>query len=102
MVNGMDAMTECRGPKELVIGSRREDSEVVVRVKDSGVGLDAGTTDKIFNPFFTTKEHGIGVGLSICRSIIESHDGRMWASPRPSGGAIFQFTLPIAPRESDG
>jgi C4-dicarboxylate-specific signal transduction histidine kinase len=102
MVNGMDSMTECGGPKELVIGSRREGSEVVVTVKDSGVGLDAGTTDKIFNPFFTTKEHGIGVGLSICRSIIESHHGRMWASPRPSGGAIFQFTLPIAPRESDG
>jgi C4-dicarboxylate-specific signal transduction histidine kinase len=102
MVNGMDAMADCRGPRELLIGSRQEESDVVVRVEDSGVGLDAGTADKIFNPFFTTKEHGIGVGLSICRSIIESHDGRMWASPRPSGGAIFQFALPIAPRESDG
>jgi len=102
MVNGMDAMAACRGPKELLIGSRQEESEVVVRVEDTGVGLDAGTSDKIFNPFFTTKEHGIGVGLSICRSIIESHDGRMWASLRPSGGAIFQFALPIAPRESDG
>jgi C4-dicarboxylate-specific signal transduction histidine kinase len=54
----------------------------VVRVEDSGVGLDAETAEKIFNPFCTTKPHGIGMGLSISRSIIEAHEGRLWASPR--------------------
>jgi C4-dicarboxylate-specific signal transduction histidine kinase len=103
MMNGMDAMAETTDrAKELLVNARGDESEIVVRVEDSGVGLDTEAADKIFNPFFTTKPHGIGMGLSISRSIIESHEGRLSASPRPSGGAVFQFTLPVRSRDSDG
>jgi C4-dicarboxylate-specific signal transduction histidine kinase len=103
MINGMDAMAETNDrAKDLLISARGAEAEVVVRVEDSGMGLDTEAAEKIFNPFFTTKPHGIGMGLSISRSIIESHEGRLWASPRPSGGAIFQFTLPVHLRDSDG
>ena len=102
MMNGMDAVAETAGrPREVLVRAREEDSELIVRVEDSGVGLDTETAEKIFRPFFTTKPHGIGMGLSISRSIIESHEGHLWAVPRPSGGAILQFTLPIRPKESD-
>ena len=102
MMNGMDAVAEMTGrPKELVLSAREQDAELLVRVEDSGIGLDTETSEKIFHPFFTTKPHGIGMGLSISRSIIEAHEGHLWAVPRSSGGAIFQFTLPIQPRESD-
>jgi C4-dicarboxylate-specific signal transduction histidine kinase len=102
MMNGMDAVAETAGrPREVLVSAREEDSELIVRVEDSGVGLDTETAEKIFRPFFTTKPHGIGMGLSISRSIIESHEGHLWAVPRPSGGTILQFTLPIRPKESD-
>ena len=92
MMNGMDAMAETTGrARELLISARGDKSEIVVRVEDSGMGLDPEAADKIFNPFFTTKAHGIGMGLSISRSIVESHEGRLWASSRPSGGAIFNL-----------
>jgi len=64
--------------------------------------LSAEITEKIFDPFFTTKSQGIGMGLSISRSIIESHEGKLWASARPSGGTIFQFTVPIQSQDSNG
>jgi signal transduction histidine kinase len=63
-------------------------------VADSGPGIDAGIVDRIFNPLFTTKSNGMGMGLAICRSIIEGHDGRLWASTGAQGGAVFEFTLP--------
>jgi len=97
--NGMDAMSDTTGPRELVIASRAENDEIVVRVEDSGIGLNQETAEKMFDPFFTTKPHGIGMGLSISRSIVEAHEGKLLASPRPSGGAIFQFTLPIRQRD---
>jgi C4-dicarboxylate-specific signal transduction histidine kinase len=102
MMNGMDAMAEVAGARDLIVSSRQENSAVVVTVEDCGFGLDAQAAGKIFDPFFTTKSHGIGMGLSISRSIVESHEGRLWALPRPSGGASFQFTLPIRPQDSDG
>jgi C4-dicarboxylate-specific signal transduction histidine kinase len=97
IINGMDSMREMSGrPKELLIRSMKEGTTGVrVSVEDCGAGLSPEITEKIFHPFFTTKPHGIGMGLSISRSIVESHEGRLWATPRPSGGAIFQFTLPI-------
>jgi len=102
MMNGMGAVAETtERPRELLISAREKDSELIVRVEDSGMGLDAEIVQKIFNPFFTTKPHGFGMGLSISRSIIESRGGHLWAVPRPSGGTIFQFTQPIRPKESD-
>jgi signal transduction histidine kinase len=104
ILNGMDAMSgsgEGDKERELVIRSQKESGDqVLIAVEDSGTGLDPETAEKIFDPFFTTKPHGIGVGLSISRSIIESHRGRLWAEPRPSGGTVFQFTLPVGAKDS--
>ena len=96
-VNAMEAM---RSPaiqnKEMVIRSAREAAKGIrILVEDCGMGFDPDVSDKMFNPFFTTKAKGTGMGLSISRSIVESHEGRLWAVPRPSGGAIFQFIVPI-------
>jgi len=104
IMNGMDAMTATAGrAKELLIRSGKENStEIMVRIEDCGVGLNSETAEKIFDPFFTTKPQGIGMGLTISRSIVESHRGRLWATPRPSGGAVFQFTIPIRAQASDG
>ncbi len=96
-INGMDAMSNTSGSRELCIVSREHGTqEILIAVEDSGSGLSPEIVGKIFNPFFTTKPQGIGMGLSISRSIIESHRGRLWAAPAPSRGAIFQFTIPIA------
>jgi C4-dicarboxylate-specific signal transduction histidine kinase len=96
IMNGIEAM---RGtpdrPKEIWIRSGREESAGVrIVVEDGGVGLSPEIAEKIFQPFFTTKDQGIGMGLSISRSIVESHAGRLWAAPGLSGGAMFQFTIP--------
>jgi signal transduction histidine kinase len=69
-------------------------NHVLIRVEDSGPGIDLENIDRIFNAFFTTKPRGIGMGLSICRSIIEAHDGRLWVSPGIDYGSVFQFTVP--------
>lgn len=95
--NGMDAMDNIVDRrKELIIRARVEGANVIVRVEDSGKGLDAETAERIFTPFFTTKPHGVGLGLSLSRSIIEAHEGALAASTRPAGGAVFQFTLPAS------
>jgi len=73
----------------------------VISVRDSGAGFRPDFAEKMFDPFFTTKPHGIGLGLSISKSIIESHQGKLWATPNPEGGAIFQFTLPIENPHTD-
>lgn len=69
---------------------------VLVSVQDSGPGLDVEDPDCLFDAFYTTKSAGMGMGLSICRSIIEAHQGRIWASRNVEAGATFQFTLPVA------
>jgi signal transduction histidine kinase len=82
-------------PRELTIETRAEGTDhVLTLVRDSGVGLDPEKADQIFDAFFTTKPEGTGVGLAICRSIIEAHDGRIWASPGAPHGAVFHFALP--------
>jgi signal transduction histidine kinase len=92
--NGIDAMKQVEGARELVIASRcTEPDQVRVSVSDTGVGLPP-QTDQIFKPFFTTKPHGTGMGLSISRSIVESHGGRLWATDNPSCGATFHVALP--------
>ena len=95
MMNGIDAMKDVDGTRELIIQSQPgEDSQVLISVSDTGVGLPPQQADKIFNAFFTTKTHGTGMGLRISRSIIESHHGRLWAADNSPRGATFQFTLP--------
>jgi PAS domain S-box-containing protein len=96
VVNSLEAMSAAdEGPRELLIGTGKfEPGGVLVAVRDSGPGLDAATLEKVFESFYTTKPTGLGMGLSICRSIIEAHGGRLWASTNERGGATFQFTLP--------
>jgi signal transduction histidine kinase len=86
------------GPRELFIATARaEPNGVLVAVKDSGPGLAPAALERLFEAFYTTKPGGLGMGLSICRSIIEAHGGRLWASVNVPRGAIFQFTVPARP-----
>jgi signal transduction histidine kinase len=97
VVNGVEAMQSVTSrPRELVIESCQDDEthQVLVTVTDSGVGISAETAHRLFNAFFTTKSSGMGMGLSICRSIVEAHGGRMSAANNVGPGARFQFTLP--------
>jgi PAS domain S-box-containing protein len=96
VMNGIDAMTEITGRgREMVIRSGRHNGEhVLIAVQDAGVGIDPDSVSRIFDAFYTTKAEGMGMGLSICRSIIEAHSGRMWASRNAGPGATIQFTLP--------
>ncbi|CAM5775352.1 Adaptive-response sensory-kinase SasA [Labrys miyagiensis] len=96
MVNAVQAMNQRPdGPRELIARSRLAGNEVCVAVQDSGPGIDANNEGRLFSAFFTTKPEGMGMGLSICRSIIDAHGGRIWASRNESLGATFQFALPI-------
>jgi C4-dicarboxylate-specific signal transduction histidine kinase len=96
VMNGIDAVNERRdGPRSLVISTRTLDTgEVTMTVRDSGVGVDPAVFDKLFDPFFTTKPDGLGMGLSVSRSIVESHGGRLWASINDGPGATFHVSLP--------
>jgi PAS domain S-box-containing protein len=95
MLNGIEAMTAVDAERELKIKSGLgENSHVLISVSDTGVGLAAQQADHIFNPFFTTKPEGTGMGLTISRSIIEAHGGRLWADATPGRGATFHFSLP--------
>jgi PAS domain S-box-containing protein len=95
-LNGIEAMSTAYGrPRELVIRSQRCDGDVVVAVQDAGVGFEPSSVDQLFNAFFTTKPDGMGMGLSISRSIIERHGGRLWATANPRYGATFSFALPV-------
>jgi len=78
----------------LTVEATAVDGMVTVTVVDTGPGLSAEVAQNLFQPFVTTKARGMGVGLSICRSIIEAHGGRIWASPRAGGGTTFAFTMP--------
>jgi len=83
-------------PRELLIRSRPEaSSQVLVAVQDSGIGLDEQSLERVFEAFYTTKPEGMGMGLSISRSIIEAHGGRLWAAHNVGPGATVQFTLPL-------
>jgi signal transduction histidine kinase len=93
--NAMDAMDATSGPRELMLRTQAEDGgRVRVIVEDRGPGIATAAAARIFEPFFTTKPQGMGMGLAICRSIIESHDGRIWAEPVAPRGTAFHFTLP--------
>jgi two-component system sensor kinase FixL len=91
--NAVEAMEQSHH-RELTIGTERgADSMAVVKVVDTGTGIAPEIADQLFQPFITTKSQGLGVGLSISRTIVESHGGRIWVEPNPAGGTIFRFTL---------
>jgi PAS domain S-box-containing protein len=97
ILNGIDAMrTISNRPRELRIKSAKQPDGVLIQVHDSGDGVNPEQANHIFDPFFTTKLQGIGIGLSVGRSIVEAHGGRLWFTPGPSHGAVFQFTVPKA------
>ncbi|MGB6744063.1 MAG: ATP-binding protein [Terracidiphilus sp.] len=93
-INGMDAMMQSAAPRELMIRSvKHGEDEVLVAVEDHGSGVAAEIAGKVFDPFFSTKPQGTGMGLAICRSIVEAHDGKLWVANAAHGGAVFQFTV---------
>ena len=96
VMNGIEAMSPVTDrPREMLIrSSEHESDKVLVAVQDSGVGIDAQDIEKIFDAFYTTKSQGMGMGLAICRSIVEAHGGRLWATANEDRGATFRFTLP--------
>jgi signal transduction histidine kinase len=94
MLNGIEAMKDTGG--ELTIRSKKsEGGQILLAVSDLGIGLPVENSGRLFDPFFTTKAQGTGMGLSICRRIIASHGGRLWACANTGRGATFQFTLPL-------
>ena len=97
IINALDAMREVGDrPHQLVVGSGRSDpNDVFIEVRDSGPGLDPENLNRLFDSFYSTKPDGMGMGLSISRSIVEAHGGRLWAMPNEPHGAVFRFTLPV-------
>jgi PAS domain S-box-containing protein len=101
IINAIEAMRDIGDEaRELLISSRNEPDGVSVDVRDSGPGFAPAALERVFDAFYTTKRGGLGLGLSICQSIIEAHNGRLWASPNVPRGAIFRFTTPAHPAAS--
>jgi PAS domain S-box-containing protein len=99
LTNAMDALQNAGQPRRVDVRARRQQQHVITEVLDNGtVSPDFAS---IFDPFVTTKADGMGMGLSICRSIIKAHDGQLWGTARPEGGTVFAFTLPCVPEDSD-
>jgi len=101
--NASDAMSDVNDrPRQLLIKTERADGDrVCLIVHDSGIGLDPGAADRLFEPFYTTKDGGMGIGLSVSRSIIERHHGHLWATPNDGPGATFAFSIPAAVEVAD-
>jgi signal transduction histidine kinase len=98
IVNAIQAMSGAsQVQRDLLISSEATEEGVLVGVGDTGPGLPSESLPRLFEPFYTTKPEGMGMGLSICRSIIEAHGGRLWASGRTPQGALFQFAIPARP-----
>jgi PAS domain S-box-containing protein len=101
ILNAVEAMGSVEaGARELSVSTEQDHAGVVVAVRDSGPGIDPASLERIFDPFYTTKSSGTGMGLAICRSIVDAHGGRLWAGANEPRGAIFQFTLPGAEARS--
>ena len=101
MRNALEAMANSRG-RELTVTTARLDEETIeIAVADTGPGIAKDVANRLFEPFVSTKRHGMGLGLSICRTIVESHGGRMKAAENPGGGMVFRFPLPAAPTKRE-
>jgi C4-dicarboxylate-specific signal transduction histidine kinase len=101
-MNAGDALSQSPSEKKrIVLQTKMTDHAVQVTVRDFGPGIDEAKRDHLFQPFFTTKKSGLGMGLAICKSIIAEHGGRIWAENHPDGGAIFSFELPVPRNESE-
>jgi signal transduction histidine kinase len=97
ILNAVEAMGSVEaGAVELLISTEQDHAGVRVAVRDSGPGIDPTHLERVFEAFYTTKSSGMGMGLSVCRSIIDAHGGRLWADANEPRGAVFQFTLPAA------
>ncbi|MHC4386415.1 MAG: sensor histidine kinase, partial [Planctomycetota bacterium] len=102
ILNSTEALTHSKTkPGVIVLQSHQEDGQfIALSVRDNGPGIKAQTMDHLFDPFYTTKKEGLGMGLAISRSIVEEHGGRLWARNNPEGGATFYFTIPITKENS--
>jgi two-component system, LuxR family, sensor histidine kinase DctS len=100
MTEGVGKLTAEDGRSTIVLNLSGNENQILVRVADQGPGIHADKAEQLFAPFYTTKSEGLGMGLAICRSIIEFHRGRLTLEPNPEGGAVFIFTLPIDPSET--
>ena len=101
ILNAVEAMSSIEpGPRELLVRTEQARTGVLVAVGDSGPGIDPEHLERVFESFYTTKSSGTGMGLSICRSIVDAHGGRLWAEANEPGGTVFQFTLPSPERRS--
>jgi two-component system sensor kinase FixL len=99
MRNALEAMQEVERRELKIVTRRLDEDTVAVIVSDTGPGIAPEISATLFQPFMTTKRHGMGVGLSISRTIVESHGGRLWAENNPGGGTIFRFTLRFVPSQ---
>ena len=98
ILNAVEAMGSSEAkPRELLISTDQDHKGVLVAVRDSGPGIHPEHLERVFKSFYTTKPRGTGMGLSICRSIVDAHGGRLWVEANEPRGAIFQFTLPTVP-----
>ena len=101
IINALDAVTDQPvDTREILISTEQEADNIIIKIIDSGPGIDNDKLETIFDTFYTTKTTGIGMGLPICRSIVEKHNGRIWASNNPEGGATFTFALPITKHDA--
>jgi signal transduction histidine kinase len=99
ILNAIEAMSSVGGPRELVVSTEQQQKNGLVSVRDSGPRIDPEHLERVFEAFYTTKSNGVGIGLSICRSIIDAHGARLWFEANEPRGATFQFTVPSAASE---
>jgi two-component system sensor kinase FixL len=99
--NSVDALAAVRRREILIRTRRASPREVEIAIADSGPGIEPEVAARLFQPFVTTKPGGMGIGLSICRSIVEAHGGKLWASDNPGGGAVFSMRLPASAGAGD-
>jgi signal transduction histidine kinase len=99
ILNAIEAMSSVDVLRELVISTEQQQTKCLVSVSDSGPGIDPENLERVFEAYYTTKSNGVGIGLSICRSITDAHGGRLWMEANEPRGATFRFTVPSAAKE---